>query len=256
MPPDLSCNIMALILAIDDSLTTLQLLELQLKKLGHVTLLADTGEEGLELARTANPDIILLDLVMPGMDGFDVLEQLKNSDSTRDIPAIIISAETDKKNILRVMKYEIKDILSKKFSVKTFKEKIDSAIDFGARQRETRNKKNQSPYTIISQLGRTTISFRSGLKESLAEAKKQFDATFFKDMKNSVIILDIRYISAFSFLDVSMIEEMLKLVPGDPLYLIAGKHYGTIMLNMDLEKRVHCFISWNDMEMHSYNSTM
>lgn len=247
---------MTLILAIDDSPTTLQLLELQLEKLGHVTLLADSGEEGLELARTANPDVILLDLQMPGMDGYDVLEHLKANYTTRDIPVIIISAQTDKKNIVRVTKYDVKDYLSKKFNLRTFKEKIDSAIDFGARQREIRIKENQDAYTIINQLGRTTISFRSGIKESLAEAKKQFNSTFFNDMKDSVIILDIRYIPTLSIFDVSMIEEILKLIPGDPFYLIAGKHYGTIMLNTELDDRVHAFISWNDMEMHNYNSAI
>jgi len=245
---------MALILAIDDSSTTLQTLELQLDKLGHVTLLADNGEEGLELARTGNPDVILLDILMPGMDGYDVLEHLKASKTTRDIPVIIISAQTDKKNIVRVMKYDVKDYLSKKFNLRTFKEKIDSAVDFRARQQETRTGNDQSAFSIISQLGRTTISFRSGIKESLAEAKNQFNSTFFSKMKDSVIILDIRYISGISIFDVPMIEEILKLIPGDPLYLIAGKHFGTIMLNTELDDRVHSFISWNDMEMHSYNS--
>ena len=68
---------MSLILAIDDSISTLKVLTDQLKKFGHSTITATTGEEGIALARNNFPDLIILDLILPVMDGFEILEALK-----------------------------------------------------------------------------------------------------------------------------------------------------------------------------------
>jgi twitching motility two-component system response regulator PilH len=90
---------MAVVLIIDDSPTELHLFQNMLEKAGFETLVADSGEEGLKAARAARPDCILMDVVMPGMNGFQATRKLTRDPKTAGIPIIIITAkdqETDK----------------------------------------------------------------------------------------------------------------------------------------------------------------
>ncbi len=103
---------MAVVLIIDDSPTELHLFQNMLEKAGFETLVADSGEEGLKAARTALPDCILMDVVMPGMNGFQATRQfmpgmngfqatrqLTKDPGTASIPVIMITTkdqETDK----------------------------------------------------------------------------------------------------------------------------------------------------------------
>ena len=82
------------VLAIDDDPMTLELLEAVLEPVGYTVLTARTGDDGVALARSEAPDLILLDLVMPVPDGFMVVEQLKDDASTRAIPIVILTSKT------------------------------------------------------------------------------------------------------------------------------------------------------------------
>jgi signal transduction histidine kinase/DNA-binding response OmpR family regulator len=82
------------VLAIDDDPMTLELLQAVLEPVGYTVLTARTGEEGVALARSEAPDLVLLDLVMPLPDGFTVVEQLKDDAGTRAIPIVILTSKT------------------------------------------------------------------------------------------------------------------------------------------------------------------
>ena len=81
-------------LVVDDDRDLLRLMELNLKKLGIDVLLSDEGPEALRLARDEHPDVILLDIMMPGMDGYEVMQRLKAGEDTRDIPVVMLTAKT------------------------------------------------------------------------------------------------------------------------------------------------------------------
>ncbi|MDX1507254.1 MAG: response regulator [Woeseiaceae bacterium] len=90
---------MSTILIIDDSPTELHLFQNMLEKNGFDTVVADSGEEGLKQAKISQPDCILMDVVMPGMNGFQATRKLNQDPVTAKIPVIIIttkSQETDK----------------------------------------------------------------------------------------------------------------------------------------------------------------
>ena len=90
---------MAVVLIIDDSPTELHLFQSMLEGAGFETLLADSGEEGLRQALDAQPDCILMDVVMPGMNGFQATRKLTKDPRTASIPVIMITSkdqETDK----------------------------------------------------------------------------------------------------------------------------------------------------------------
>ena len=90
---------MAKILIVDDSPTELHLFQGMLERHGFETLVADSGEEGLRQAQSARPDCILMDVVMPGMNGFQATRKLTKDPLTANIPVIMVTTkdqETDK----------------------------------------------------------------------------------------------------------------------------------------------------------------
>jgi len=90
---------MSVILIIDDSPTELHLFQNMLERGGFGTLVADSGEEGLRQAKLSRPDCILMDVVMPGMNGFQATRKLTQDPDTAGIPVIMITnkdQETDK----------------------------------------------------------------------------------------------------------------------------------------------------------------
>ena len=114
---------------IEDEAEMIDLVRLILNRRGYTVLGANGGREGLELIRRELPDLILLDLMMPDMDGWDVYHQIKSEETTRDIPVIVITAKAqniDKILGLRIAKVE--DYISKPFSPQELLERIDQVL--------------------------------------------------------------------------------------------------------------------------------
>lgn len=87
------------ILIIDDSPTEVYKLTTILEKHNYAVQVAGSGEEGLKVAKASPPDLILMDVVMPGVNGFQATRQLSRTSETKDIPVIIVSTkdqDTDK----------------------------------------------------------------------------------------------------------------------------------------------------------------
>ena len=90
---------MAHVLIVDDSPTEVHVYKTMLEKNGHQVSVAENGEQGVLMAKDILPDAVLMDVVMPGMNGFQATRQLSKNDTTRHIPVIIITTkdqETDK----------------------------------------------------------------------------------------------------------------------------------------------------------------
>src|SRR4029077_17267910 len=81
------------VLAVDDEAANLELVEAQLTPAGFEVLKANGGQEGIDMARSQHPSLILLDLMMPGVNGFDVVEALRADDTTRLIPIMVLTAK-------------------------------------------------------------------------------------------------------------------------------------------------------------------
>jgi twitching motility two-component system response regulator PilH len=114
---------MAVILIIDDSPTELHLFQQMLTSNGFETLVADSGEEGIKQARASRPDCILMDVVMPGMNGFQATRRLTQDAQTASIPVIMITTkdqETDKIWGMRqgAVEYLVKPIAEKELVAK------------------------------------------------------------------------------------------------------------------------------------------
>ena len=120
------------ILYIEDNLSNLSLIEQMLaERPGTALLTTMQGKVGLDLARQHSPDLILLDLHLPDLPGWDVLSQLKANATTRDIPVVVISADATKRQINRLMAAGAAHYLTKPLDVTKFFRVLDETTDIG-----------------------------------------------------------------------------------------------------------------------------
>jgi two-component system cell cycle response regulator len=106
---------MSKILIIDDSRLITQFGKSILTGKGHEVLTADSGEMGLELALQELPDLILLDVILPGMDGYQICEQLKKTDESKDIPVIMLTSKAEPADKIKGLVLGAVDYVTKPF---------------------------------------------------------------------------------------------------------------------------------------------
>ena len=117
------------VLVVDDHKPNRLKLALAVKTLGHQAESVGSGEECLEALRAEAFDMVLLDIVMPGMDGFQVLEQIKGDSALRDIPVIVISALDEMEDAVRAIELGAEDFLTKNFDPVLLKARVGAGLE-------------------------------------------------------------------------------------------------------------------------------
>jgi phosphoserine phosphatase RsbU/P len=117
------------ILIVDDEPFNADYLEQELEDLNCQTIIAVNGQEALEKIASESPDLVLLDVMMPVMDGFAVLEKVKANPAVRDIPIIVISASNDLQSVVKGIKLGAEDYLPKPFEPTLLKARIQSSLE-------------------------------------------------------------------------------------------------------------------------------
>ena len=117
------------ILIVDDEPFNVDLLEQYLEELDHDIVSATNGEEALAKVSAEDPDLVLLDIMMPEMDGYEVLARLKAGESTRHIPVIMISAIDDMTSVVRCIEQGAEDYLVKPFDPVLLEARIGASLD-------------------------------------------------------------------------------------------------------------------------------
>ena len=110
---------MAKVLIVDDSPTETYKLTSMLEKSGHEVLTAETGEDGIAIAKKELPDVVLMDIVMPGLNGFQATRQLTKAPETAHIPVIIITTKDQQTDRVWGMRQGAKDFLVKPVTAET-----------------------------------------------------------------------------------------------------------------------------------------
>lgn len=122
------------VLIVDDDEDLRVLARKALARSGHTVLEADSGEEGLRLVEIHRPELILLDLNMPGMDGFEVLRRLRLSETGGSIPVIVLTALGDEENARSSFQYGATDFLSKPFTPPQLDARVRSCFTHAERR--------------------------------------------------------------------------------------------------------------------------
>jgi two-component system, OmpR family, alkaline phosphatase synthesis response regulator PhoP len=116
------------ILVVDDEEDILELLRFNLSREGFQVLCAASGEEALEKVTREMPDLILLDLMLPGMDGLEVARAVKNQAPTKDIPIVMLTAKGEEADIVKGLEIGADDYITKPFSRKVLTARIKAVL--------------------------------------------------------------------------------------------------------------------------------
>ena len=116
------------ILICDDDPAILRVLQVNLEVEGYETLLAHHGEEALKVAQDEHPDLVILDIMMPRMDGYQTCEAIKSNPATKDIPVVFLSAKAQDSDIEKGKTYEVVDYLTKPFDPDTLIEVVERVL--------------------------------------------------------------------------------------------------------------------------------
>ena len=116
------------VLICDDDPVILRLLEVNLQLEGYDVLLAHDGAEAVEIARTQSPDLVILDIMMPKLDGYQTCERLKAEDTTKDIPVIFLSAKAQQSDIDKGKGFGVTDYLTKPFDPNDLIEVVERTL--------------------------------------------------------------------------------------------------------------------------------
>lgn len=119
---------MARILVVDDSPTEIKAFEAMLKNNGHEVITAENGADGVAKARQEKPDVVLMDIVMPGLNGFQATRQLTKDDDTKHIPVIIVTTKDQETDRVWGKRQGASGYLVKPVSEATLMSEIDSVM--------------------------------------------------------------------------------------------------------------------------------
>jgi len=117
------------ILIVDDSPTARMWQQLLLSHEQYATLTAHDGAEGIEVARRERPDLILLDVSMPGMDGFEACRALRASPETKDIPILMVTTHSEMENVLAGFEAGCNEYLTKPLERSEYLVKVRSYLN-------------------------------------------------------------------------------------------------------------------------------
>ncbi|MCG8685499.1 MAG: response regulator transcription factor [Desulfobacterales bacterium] len=116
------------ILIVDDEEDILELIKFNLKSEGYNILQAMTGEEAIKIAKQSAPDLMVLDLMLPGIDGLEVTRYLKNNDTTSEIPIVMLTAKGEESDIVTGLELGANDYMSKPFSPRELTARIRAIL--------------------------------------------------------------------------------------------------------------------------------
>jgi len=147
------------LLLVDDNPTNLQVLYQTLETTGCKLLVAKNGETALSIAQKASPDLVLLDIMMPGIDGFEVCRRLKADPATAAIPVIFLSALTDTKDKVQGLQLGAVDYVSKPFQPDEVIARVNTHLTIHRLKREVEKKKDalENELKIVSDVQRRLL---------------------------------------------------------------------------------------------------
>lgn len=118
----------SLVLIVDDEEINRNILHDKMIAMGHTAIMADNGQSALSMIKQQKPDLILLDLMMPVMDGFETLHHLKSTQAYKNIPVLLISALDDQDSIVKGIEYGADDYVTKPYKPAILKARVTESL--------------------------------------------------------------------------------------------------------------------------------
>lgn len=165
------------ILVVDDEQDLLDLIEYNLRKEGFDVLRAEDGQEGIDMAREHAPDLILLDIMMPQMDGLEAVEIIRDDDELNHIPVIFLTARGDEKSEVEGLDKGGDDYITKPISTTKLISRIRAVL---RRFEETEDPRRIEVHDLVIDKDRYIVTQGSGKKkEEFHLPRKEFELLYF-----------------------------------------------------------------------------
>jgi PAS domain S-box-containing protein len=158
------------VLVVEDTLASLKLLTDTLTAAGYQVLPANSGELALAAVALKGPQLILLDLRMPGMDGFEVLRRLKARDDSRDIPVMILSAVNEREQRIEGLKLGAVDFLNKPFEQEELLVRVSTQMNLSLAR--ARLERQAADLRLANAQLQREMLLRQGVEDALRQAKE------------------------------------------------------------------------------------
>ncbi|MCP4130526.1 MAG: response regulator [bacterium] len=145
----------AKILIVDDEEMNLDILKELVRSLGYSSILASDGQAALNSMKKDRPDLVLLDIMMPGLDGYQTLEKIKKDDSIQHIPVIMVSTIDEMESIVKCLQLGADDYLTKPFEPEILKARIYNSLqklEFALQEKELLEKTLTGSLKILSEI--------------------------------------------------------------------------------------------------------
>lgn len=163
------------ILIVDDNLANIHIIETILRKENYQVTTTTNGIDALELAQQVQPDLILLDVVMSGIDGFETCKRLKAIDSIKEIPIIFLTAEKDSKSMVKGLNLGAVDYLTKPFISIEFRTRLKAHLEL-KKSKALIIQKNSEQKALLKKLQSTINTVGNSTLELVREIDETGDA--------------------------------------------------------------------------------
>ena len=182
------------ILIIDDSKFIARVAKNILSKRGHEVLLAGDGKTGLNIAKDNKPDLILLDLILPGIDGYEVCRRIKNNSTTADIPIIMLTSKAEHADKVQGLEMGASDYVTKPFDEEELIARVNTHLRIKVVY-ESLQEKNRQLFEMANRDGLTGIYNHRYFQETLF---KDFQRAIRYKESLSCIMFDIDHFKKFN----------------------------------------------------------
>lgn len=177
------------ILIVDDVAKNIQLVAKFLTKEGYNLFFAQSGETALKQIESRTFDLVLLDVMMPGMDGFEVCEKIKSTEKNKDIPVIFLTAKTDDEAIAQGFKIGGVDYVTKPFTPTELVARVKTHLELRAREKELKDLNNTKDtlLSVISHDLKTPFFNIMGIGELLLNDYQEYDENTIKELIGNMV---------------------------------------------------------------------
>ena len=220
------------ILAVDDSKTIRMIVKKAFKIYDCEVIEAENGKEGLETASKEKPDLIVLDITMPVMTGPEMLEKLKNDPALKEIPVIMLTAESGKENVVQILKMGVKDYMVKPFKGEQLIERATKVVTLESKEEEEKDAAKRY-FSIVEDVQVLTLPQKFDRPASV-EIERYFKFKV-KEMVNSAIKKSILNISRVRGTNVTLIRLIIMVIQTCQKAGIGIRIVGTASLKEELK---------------------
>lgn len=241
------------ILIVDDNPTNLSVLSLALKNAGYKTRVAMDGESAIEQAQEDAPELVLLDVQMPGIDGFETCSRLKANQSTQDIPVIFLTASADLENKVKGLSVGAVDYITKPFQQEEVLARVKVHLELRFLTRKVQEQAialqqaNQELHRLANLDGLTEVANRRRFDEYL---DIEWRRSARENTPLSLILCDIDYFKNYNdyyghqagdtcLIQVARAIENALNRPADLVARYGGEEFAIILPNTPIEGAVH-----------------